>query len=66
MSNDPNGDLRPEPPEWMTALFEELQAMFEEEAFPDAELNMFEEFPDANELNLEKMQRGLDEQAGSL
>jgi hypothetical protein len=33
----------------MTAMFEELKAMFEE-------------FPDANKLSLEEMQRGLDEQ----
>ena len=49
MSNEPNNYLNPEPPERMSALFEELKALFEE-------------FPDSNELNLEEMQRGLDEQ----
>jgi hypothetical protein len=49
MSNEPNNYLSPEAPQWMGAMFEELKAMFEG-------------FPDVYELNLEEMQRGLDEQ----
>jgi hypothetical protein len=40
----------PEAPEWMEDMFYELSAMFEEL------------FPDADRLNLEEMQRKLDEE----
>jgi hypothetical protein len=53
MSNEPNNYLSPEAPQWMRGMFEELKTMFEA-------------FPDANELNLEEMQRGLDEQQAHL
>ena len=51
MSNEPNNNLSQEAPQWMRDRFE----------------GMFEElFPDADALNLEEMQRGLDEQQAHL
>jgi hypothetical protein len=50
MSNAPNDNLSQEAPQWMRDIFEELKDMFEEL------------FPDADKLNLEEMQRRLDEQ----
>ena len=44
----------PEAPQWMKDMFCELSAMFEEL------------FPDADSLNLEEMQRRLDEQQADL
>ena len=49
MSNAPNDNLNQEAPPWMRDMFEELNDMFEGL------------FPDADKLNLEEMQRGLDE-----
>ena len=51
MSNEPNNNLSQEAPQWMRDTFEELRGMFEG-LFPDADAA----------LNLEEMQRGLDEQ----
>jgi hypothetical protein len=51
MSNEPNNNLSQEAPQWMRDRFE----------------GMFEGlFPDADALNLEEMQRGLDEQQAHL
>jgi hypothetical protein len=50
MSTEPNNNLSQEAPQWMRDMFEELTDMFEGL------------FPDADELNLEEMQRRLDEQ----
>jgi hypothetical protein len=49
MSNAPNDNLSKEAPQWMRDMFEELKDMFEGL------------FPDADKLNLEEMQRRLDE-----
>ena len=46
MNNEPNKEA----PQWMKDMFYELNVMFEEL------------FPDADSLNLEEMQRKLDEQ----
>jgi len=54
MSNAPNDNLSQEASQWMRDIFEELKDMFEEL------------FPDADKLNLEEMQRRLDERPGSL
>jgi hypothetical protein len=53
MSTESNNNLSREAPQWMGDMFEELKNMFEGL------------FPDADNLNLEEMQRRLDEQAGS-
>jgi hypothetical protein len=50
MSNEPNTYLGQEAPQWMKDMFYELSVMFEELS------------PDADRLNLEEMQRRLDEQ----
>ena len=50
MSNEPNNNLSQEAPQWMRDMFEESKDMFEGL------------FPDADKLNLEEMQRQLDEQ----
>jgi hypothetical protein len=49
MNNEPNTCLSQEAPRWMKDMFYELTVMFEL-------------FPDADRLNLEEMQRRLDEQ----
>jgi hypothetical protein len=49
MNNEPNNYLSQEAPRWMRDMFQELSDMF-------AEL-----LPDADTLNLEEMQRRLDE-----
>lgn len=54
MSNEPNTHLSQEAPQWMKDIFQELSEMFEEL------------FPDADRLNLEEMQRRLDEQQAHL
>ena len=54
MSNEPNNNLSQEAPQWMTDMFEELRGMIDGL------------FPDADALNLEEMQRGLDEQQAHL
>jgi hypothetical protein len=48
--NEPNNNLSQEAPQWMRDMFEELKDMFEGL------------FPDADKLDLEEMQRRLDEQ----
>jgi hypothetical protein len=53
MSTESNNNLSREAPQWMRDMFEELKNMFEGS------------FPDADKLNLEEMQRRLDEQQGS-
>jgi hypothetical protein len=53
MSTESNNNLSREAPQWMRDMFEESKNMFEGL------------FPDADKLNLEEMQRRLDEQAGS-
>ena len=53
MSTESNNNLSQEAPQWMRDMFEESKKMFEGL------------FPDADKLNLEEMQRRLDEQAGS-
>jgi hypothetical protein len=50
MSTEPNSNPRQEAPQWMRDMFEELKDMFEGL------------LPDADKLNLEEMQRRLDEQ----
>jgi hypothetical protein len=50
MNSEPNIYLGKEAPQWMKDMFYELNVMFEEL------------FPDADRLNLEEMQRTLDEQ----
>jgi hypothetical protein len=50
MSTEPNNNLSQEAPQWMRDMFEELKDMFEGL------------LPDADKLNLEEMQRRLDEQ----
>jgi hypothetical protein len=50
MNNEPNTYLGQEAPQWMKDMFYKLSVMFEEL------------FPDADKLNLEEMQRKLDEQ----
>jgi hypothetical protein len=50
MSTEPNNNPRQEAPQWMRDMFEELKDMFEGL------------LPDADKLNLEEMQRRLDEQ----
>jgi hypothetical protein len=52
MSTESNNNLSREAPQWMRDMFEELK-------------NVEGLFPDAVKLNLEEMQRRLDEQAGS-
>jgi hypothetical protein len=54
MSIESKNNLSQEAPQWMRDIFEELKDMFEEL------------FPDADKLNLEEMQRQLDERPGSL
>jgi hypothetical protein len=54
MNNEPNTHLSQEAPQWMKDMFQELNEMFEEL------------FPDADSLNLEEMQRRLDQQQASL
>jgi hypothetical protein len=54
MSIESKNNLSQEAPQWMRDIFEELKDMFEEL------------FPDADKLNLEEMQRRLDERPGSL
>jgi hypothetical protein len=54
MNSEPNNHLSQEAPQWMTDMFQELSEMFEEL------------FPDADSLNLEEMQRRLDEQKAHL
>jgi hypothetical protein len=54
MSTEPNNNLSQEAPQWLRDVFEELKDMFEGL------------FPDADKLDLEEMQRQLDEQQGSL
>ena len=54
MSNEPNNNLSQEAPQWMRGMFEELRGMFEGL------------FPDADKLNLEKMQQRLDEEQAHL
>ena len=49
MNSEPNSYLSQNTPQWMRDMFEELSDMFEEL------------FPDADKLNLEKMQQRLDE-----
>jgi hypothetical protein len=49
MNNEPNNYLSQEAPRWMREMFRELSDMFEEL------------LPDADTLNLEEMQRRLDE-----
>ena len=49
MNNGPNINLSEEVPQWIKDMFEELSDMFEEL------------FYDAGKLNLEEMQRRLDE-----
>jgi len=49
MNSEPNSYLSQNTPQWMRDTFEELSDMFEEL------------FPDADKLNLEKMQQRLDE-----
>ena len=51
MSIESKNNLSQEAPQWMRDMFEELRGMFEG-LFPDADAA----------LNLEEMQRGLDEQ----
>jgi hypothetical protein len=53
----------PKAPQWMKDMFSELSVMFGE-LFPDADRMNFEEqlFFDADGMDLEKMQRALDEQ----
>jgi hypothetical protein len=53
MSTELNNNSSQEAPQWMRDMFEELKDMFEGS------------FPDADELDLEGMQRRLDEQQGS-
>ena len=50
MNSEPNIYLGKEAPQWMKDMFYELNVMFEEL------------FPDADRLNLEEMQRKLDEE----
>jgi hypothetical protein len=50
MSTESTNNLSREAPQWMRDMFEELKNMFEGS------------FPDADKLNLEEMQRRLDEQ----
>jgi hypothetical protein len=50
MSTESNNNLSQEPPQWMRDMFEQLNDIFEDL------------FPDADKLNLEEMQRRLDEQ----
>jgi hypothetical protein len=52
----------PEAPQWMKDMFSELSVMFEE-LFPDADRLNFEEqlFADADGMDLEGMQRTLNE-----
>jgi hypothetical protein len=50
MSTESSNNLSREAPQWMKDMFQELKNMFEGL------------FPDADELNLEEMQRSLDEQ----
>ena len=54
MNNEPNICPGQEAPQWMKDMFYELSVMFEEL------------FPDADSLNLEEMQRRLDEQQADL
>ena len=54
MSSESNSYLSQEAPQWMRDMFEELKDMFEGL------------FPDADKLDLEEMQRRLDERPGSL
>ena len=54
MSTELNNNSSQEAPQWMKDLFEELKDMFEGL------------FPDADKLDLEEMQRRLDERPGSL
>ncbi len=53
MSTESNNNLSQEAPQWMRDMFEESKNMSEGL------------FPNADKLNLEEMQRRLDEQAGS-
>jgi hypothetical protein len=53
MSTELNNDSSPEAPQWMRDMFEALTDMFEGL------------FPDEDTLNLEEMQRRLDEQTHS-
>jgi len=50
MNTEPNTYLGQEEPQWMKDMFYELSVIFEEL------------FPDADRLNLEEMQRRLDDQ----
>jgi len=50
MSTELNNNSSQDAPQWMRDMFEELKDMFEGS------------FPDADELDLEEMQRRLDEQ----
>ena len=50
MSTEPNSNPSQEAPQWMRDMFEELKDMFEGL------------FPDADTLDLDEMQRRLDEQ----
>ena len=50
MSTEPNNNHSQEAPQWMRDMFEELKDMFEGL------------FPDADTLDLDEMQRRLDEQ----
>jgi hypothetical protein len=54
MNNEPNTHLSQEGSQWMKDMFQELSEMFEEL------------FPDTDSLNLEEMQRRLDEQQADL
>ena len=54
MSTESSNNLSREAPQWMKDMFYELSVMFEEL------------FPDADSLNLEEMQRRLDEQQADL
>jgi len=54
MSTELNNNSSQEAPQWMKDMFEELKDMFEGL------------FPDADKLDLEEMQRRLDERPGSL
>jgi hypothetical protein len=51
----------PEAPQWMKDMFSELSVMLEE-LFPGADGNLEDQlFSDADRMDLEKMQRALDE-----
>ena len=54
MSTELNNNSSQEAPQWMKDMFEDLKDMFEGL------------FPDADKLDLEEMQRRLDERPGSL